>query len=287
MLKLLQIIFYLFVSLITYSQRLDGRVIDSRTKIGVSFASIGFLKTNQGTTATENGSFRLDLPLNSFNDTLIISSVGYKSKKVKIEKGSTSYEILLDKTEPVLREVVIRKYLTKLTLPWNNGKTNQTLSTMGQNTQVARLLEAPTTNCRLESVTIATGHRSILGPGKKESRFRIRIYEYDTIRNLPGVDLCDSVIEVFGRGVISVKLDKYKIIIPQKRFFVAVQWLLIDENKEQAKKDNAQSVDYFFYKPSVRVEKVSADKGNSWWQYHDQHWLKWSYETSITATIYY
>jgi hypothetical protein len=89
---------------------------------------------------------------------------------------------------------------------------------------------APEPYSRLEGVTVAVGGGFIM-PGKN-TRFRIRIYDYDSIKNNPGVDLCDSVIEVYGRGIIRVKLDKYGIVLPHRQFFVAVQWLFIDENIE-------------------------------------------------------
>ena len=62
---------------------------------------------------------------------------------------------------------------------------------------------------------------SVFDPEK--TIFRIRIYDMDTITKAPSSDLCDEVIEVKTRSkFINLNLEKYKINIHNKDFFVAV-----------------------------------------------------------------
>lgn len=269
-----------------YAQLLTGRVTDSETGMAVSYASIGLVRTNKGTTANQDGRFKLDVPSNLITDTLVISSVGYKAVKLPVENSRSSYEVQLTKNEPAMREVTIRRYLRKITLPWNRGRADYTISTLGLTSQVARLLLAPEAFSRIESVSVATGHGGLFGQGQ-DARFRIRIYDYDSTFNKPGVELCDSVIEVSGRGIVTVKLDKYQIVIPRKRFFVAVQWLFIDENREMVMKTDGKTYSNYIYKPGIRMARVTDGGGNSWWQYHNGQWIKSHDEAAITATVFY
>ena len=85
--------------------------------------------------------------------------------------------------------------------------------------------------------------------------------------------------------MVTVKLDKYQIILPQKRFFVAVQWLFIDENREVIMKDDGRTVSYYTYNPGVRMTHVTDGDCYTWLQLHNGQWIKKQDEAAITATI--
>ena len=190
---------------------------------------------------------------------------------------------MLDKKDLVLKEVFVRQLSGKVTLPWNKGKSDFTHTTTGLNTQCARLLTAPAPLSQLKAVSVAI-RKDPIKKGK-ESRFLIRIYDYDSIQNKPGIELCDSVIEVVGRGIITVNLEKHQITLPQKRFFVAVQWLFIDENKETVMNQDGSTVNYIIYRPSIHMKRTKEGEGNTWMQTHNQRWIRFNYDSSITATI--
>ena len=285
MLRPLFIIICFLSSKLFHAQQLTGRVTDAITGQAVSYASIGLTKANQGTTATEDGQFTLGYLSQPAGDSLVVSCVGYQTVKLPVEKNKISYEVLLERKNSQLKDVVIRHYSRKITLPRNKVKPSTILFTKKiiSHIQAAQLLEAPAAFTRLESVTIDT-KRSMFIP-KKKARFRVRIYDYDSIAHKPGPEICDSLIEVYGSGIITVKLDKFKIIIPQKRFFVAVQWLFIEENLETEKSDGP-GYD-FYYRPGIRMNKVTEGEGNTWMQYHDQRWIRWKFDLAVTATVLY
>jgi len=268
------------------AQQLSGRVTESGTGKAVSYASVGLIKANRGTNARPDGRFEIDFPLILTNDSLIISCVGYKTVKLPVENNRHTYEVLLERNAPLLKEVVIRHYSKKITLPWSGKKSDILLYTgrVNSHTQAARLLEAPTAFSRLESVSVATSHIDLFSRSSK-SRFRIHIYDYDSANNQPGFELCDSVIEVFGSGIVTAKLEKFQITIPHKRFFVAVQWLFIEENLEgRLFASLSDTLDY--YRPGIRMIRI-ADKGNTWWLYHNQSWVRHDNDLAITATVSY
>jgi hypothetical protein len=59
------------------------------------------------------------------------------------------------------------------------------------------------------------------------TKFRIRLYDVDAITGGPGKDLCNEIIEVKSsdQKQKDINLKSYNIVIPNKTFFVAVEWL--------------------------------------------------------------
>jgi hypothetical protein len=68
--------------------KIYGQVLSASTKAGISFASVVVKSTGKGTVARENGFFEIDLP--SDTSTVIVSSMGYKSKEVRFATTNTS-----------------------------------------------------------------------------------------------------------------------------------------------------------------------------------------------------
>lgn len=283
--KSIIIIICLLTSTYAHTQPLTGRVTDAITGQAVSYASIGLTKANQGTTASAEGKFTLTHLPHPSGDSLVVSCVGYQTTRIPLEKNRHTYEVGLERNASRLREVVIRHYSRKLTLPWDNSKSKTSIYTRSINShiQAAKLFDAPATFSRLQSVTVAT-KTGMFGSGKN-SRFRIRIYDYDSVLKNPGNELCDSVIEVSGRGSVKVQLDKFQIILPGNKFFVAVQWLFIEENKEESVVDSGS---YYYYRPGIRWLEQTNSEPNTWFQYPDQRWVRWWHnDLAIAATVSY
>ena len=267
------------------AQPIQIRVTDARTGAPIPYASVGLVRANQGGSADAEGRFPLAVPVPEKGDTLVVSCVGYQTARQALPSSSMAVEVKLERKEPAMREVVVTQMRHREQLPWNGGKIDMGLTTVGSHVQAARLLEAPRSPARLESVTVATGHKGALGLGVREpARFRLRIYDYDSIAQAPGEELSDSVIEVSGRGVVTVKVNDYGISLPGRRFFVAVQWLFVDENREEVRPAHAES--HVTYRPVLRMTKT-AGPGDAWWQYHNGTWRRWPYELGITATVAY
>src|SRR5690606_1872187 len=122
--------------------------------------------------------FVMNILAGAKDDSLIISCVGYNTVKVPVTVIQNYYEIMMKRSEAVMKEVVVRERKEIITLPWNKGRTNTSHTTTGMNPQFAKLLTAPEPQSLLQSVTIVTR-------GGSKSRYRIRIYDYDSIKNRP------------------------------------------------------------------------------------------------------
>ena len=119
----------MIVSSFLYSQSQDslvikGKVLESSTGLSVPFAGIYINKTTIGTISDSLGVFKLNVPKDKINDTLIVSSVGYSNYKHKISeyKNFKKVEIYLGDSIYLLDEVIAIAYDYFETLTWESKK---------------------------------------------------------------------------------------------------------------------------------------------------------------------
>ena len=95
-----------------WSRILKGQVLDKVTNIPLAFATV-YLQSNMiGVYTDAKGNFSLEIP-SDINDTLVLSYVGYESKKIPIleEKQYAPFDILLSYFSFAENWVVITDYL--------------------------------------------------------------------------------------------------------------------------------------------------------------------------------
>lgn len=92
----------------TFSQtELKNKVLDLTTLLPIESASIYIKNTTTGTITNSDGKFLLVVPEQYKTDTLIISSIGYKSFKTPINEFDSTFEIYLEEDVASLDEVVL------------------------------------------------------------------------------------------------------------------------------------------------------------------------------------
>lgn len=233
------------------------------------------MKENIGTNANEDGKFTLLSQGIKENDTLIISCVGYSTQKLPIDKVNR-IGLVIELTEQVtiLNEVVVKNKTSWTTETLNDFSKcgNSFITSSGYQTQLAQHFEVKEENSILTEIKICRMAFGLIDPEK--TIFRIRIYDIDSITKSPSTDLCDQIIEVKTRNkIININLEKYKIRIPSKDFFVAVEWLKIPYNESKSRmKVNGKEVEHITYKPSIgwtdnlnsKMEAWSLDYKNVW-----------------------
>lgn len=83
-----------------------GQVRDAATSQVVPFASVAVQGTSLGTTASEDGQFRLSL--NKAADSLLVTAVGYQIIRVALDSTQKTLAVLLTPANQTLGEVVVR-----------------------------------------------------------------------------------------------------------------------------------------------------------------------------------
>jgi hypothetical protein len=130
MLKILSILLSLF-PFILFSQInthviIKGKIISSTTDEPIPYASIHIQNTQTGTICNDSGKF--ELPLEHFNpdDTIIISSIGYKQLKTPIIKLNLPFPISFELEDSLflLNEVVAICFDKVEALRWKSNNSN-------------------------------------------------------------------------------------------------------------------------------------------------------------------
>ena len=265
----------------------SGKIIDQRSKIGIPYASIGLMKANVGINADELGVFVLQTTKTVAKDTLIVSCMGYETQKLPVDKFE---QLSIELTEKIniLPEVKINKNnWTSLTINDFGTTGNSSLVSSGYSTQAADLFEAPEENSILKSVKIGLGH-DIFSDNK--TMFRIRVYDQDKIKNAPGQSLCNEIVEVkTSKKITSVDLTAYNIRIPNKVFFVAIEWLYIPYNQrisEATTRGNKAKQQHISYRPFISMRPIKETGTNDTWGFFPSQntWQKMSFGSLMIAT---
>jgi hypothetical protein len=292
------LLLFLFIPILTAAQtNYHGTITNKSTKQIIPFVSVGLMKENIGTNADESGSFQLVSNNIKKNDTLIISCIGFQTLKIPADnKSIETYTIELIELETVLKEVVVtgKKYVNISTLnEFSNCGTNF-FGTSGIVTQLAQHFTAPSNNSILKEIKICRFSIPLIAPDK--TIFRIRVYEMDTITKAPTTDLTDQIIEVKTRSkYIQLNLEKFNIYIPNKDFFVAIEWLKIPYNEERTKSkmSNGKTIELLTYRPSIGWTDNINPTMEAWMLDYKNLWRKTSsgftHKTSISieATVKY
>lgn len=103
-------VFLLFFSMTAFGQseiELKGKIVDFLTFEPIESASVYVKNTTIGSVSNTDGKFVLIVPQEFANDTLIISSIGYKSFKTTVGTFDNSMDIFLEEDIASLDEVVV------------------------------------------------------------------------------------------------------------------------------------------------------------------------------------
>ncbi|GAA4315290.1 hypothetical protein GCM10023149_11840 [Mucilaginibacter gynuensis] len=205
------------------------------------------LKENIATNTDVKGVFRLNASKVLPNDSLVFTSVGYVTLKIAANALAKKRVILMQEDEIILNEVKISSKEVKRKEIKLNGfsvydpgfEANPIY--YQDYVQAARKFISPKNISRLTAVRVA---RLIRMPIEDtlygyynykngHTRFRIRIYGVDTITGGPGKDINTEIIEMQNKRntFIEIDLSRSNILINEKEFFLAVEWLLIPYNE--------------------------------------------------------
>lgn len=99
-------------STIAFTQNIivEGRVKSLSQKEALPYANIFLQENSLGTISNEKGEFKIVIPQEKGNDSLIISFIGYKSQAFSISNNTNPLKVFLEETSSTLNEVVITSY---------------------------------------------------------------------------------------------------------------------------------------------------------------------------------
>ncbi len=276
------IIFILTNKLIA-QKTVTAKLTDMQTGKPVSYAAIELKSNASGTYTDTLGLFSLSISQSNINDSLEIYALGYKKKKIAINRliNTSNSLIKLEQKDILIKEVKVKpknvkpvKLGVKAKKPWKY----QIANIFGA--QIAQYIR----NDNHVSGFIRSVSFYITEVGHTNTPFRVRIYGYDKANNCPGEDLLNKdliVQNTHGAGWFTVDILDYYIRFPEDGMFVAMEWVYTNDKyyytheitvygKDGSKKVIMNS----FY--GLSLGNISKQKNIGVWSTRlGDKWIKW------------
>lgn len=210
---------------LSLTAQIKGVLKDSISGTAISYATISIENESLGTTSDEDGTFIINDA--DKNKNLIISVLGYETKKIKAYKAE---KVFLKRQNIALNEVVIV----------NKKETKQIEIGQIENPIYQAFENTPRIEAKFFPYNISYKKTKFI---KKVSVFTdskidvatIKIHFYEVNENgLPGNELIDKNLIVTvkkGQNKTYFDVSDYNITIPKNGLFVGIERLIIEKNK--------------------------------------------------------
>jgi hypothetical protein len=261
-------IFCLFFLLLSFSLsgQIRGTVYDKGSGKPVRYANIYMKDQNIGATSDVDGNFIINQAARQ--SILIVSAISYETMVIIAQDNNIRIDLIPKMYELPEIKVSPKKHSTKLIIdsnkknppksfispvadyPWIATKYFK-FSPVYNSTPVLKQIQILTV-CHLDSAI-----------------FNLRLIEADE-KGEPGQDLLDKnmIITVKkGDKNISVDLENLRLFFPKNGFFVAIEWLILERNKDIDKQNRG-----YHYDPMFGI--AGKEAGHEIWVYSKGKWYK-------------
>jgi serine beta-lactamase-like protein LACTB len=236
--KLLSFCITLLLSLNAFAQHtIKGKILNPATQEPIPYANIGLQKHNVGTISNPDGSFALYVPASLLSDTLVVSSIGFGTKRIAIQyllAKKTLVIYLTEKTATLAPVTVSSKKEKPKTFELGNpdfkGGVLQN-DTLYAGRSIALLIDnkEPDQNKSFSfPAFIEKARLRIFRNNLKSFKFRIRLNEVNDATGQPGQDLLAKSIVMessMRNGWLEFNLSDLNLEI-DKPFFITFEQLL-------------------------------------------------------------
>lgn len=257
-------LFFMTISTMGYSQ-VKGVVIDAETKEKIPYVNIWVENESIGTTSNLKGKFEIAIQLNS-PMFILFSAIGFETRRISSDSLRDVIELKPMVTE--LDEVVItpKRRTQKLTIgKFKKSEINHNFGCGTEPWIVARYFPYQDVFNRtpfLEKIRVLTNSDI------KDARFSIRLYDVNGKGEPEGYIYDKNLIGLAHKGIRITDIDfsELNIRLPKKGFFIAVEWLIVDENRyayNYAMKDPGKRLKGISYEPAFGTIPAETDE-NSW-----------------------
>lgn len=267
--KTLIYIVFLLYSNMAFTQ-IQGRLLDSITKKPVKYVNIWVENKDIGTSSDENGNFQFT-KIDS-TETLIFSSIGYKTFKTNVKNINSL--ILLQPNSVNLSEILIeKKGSTEIVIQkYKKRKINYYLSCSNKPRIIGRFFIY---NDYYEKTPFIKSIKILTKSNIDKAKFNIRLYTTNKEgepENYLNHKLITRIAKK-GKNNTIIDISKLKIEYPENGIFIAIEWLIIENNKYNfsytMNKEKHKSITY---EPSIGTIPANSNKNS--WLYQKGVWKK-------------
>lgn len=241
-----------------------GKVIDLNDE-PIQYCNLYFKNFNTGTTTNQFGTFSIKLPV-GLSDTVQISMLGYckLSLPISVKEETVEQTIALKDSTYLISEVVVfpRKYLLHESVK-RKPKSIKRFHFFA--IEVSQKFTNPISNqTTLKGVYF---YRPPFELGR--TTFRIKVYKANEDNSPSDILLhnMDIIAYTEKKGYTFIDLKAYNIIIPKGDYYVSIEWLKIDENKDNrfqyrqwkdVSTGNIVQLKEDLYKPAIGSKKING-----------------------------
>jgi hypothetical protein len=254
-------------------------VVNFDTREAIPFASIYIKNQEKGTSSDLEGSFILTI---DSHDTLMISSVGYKTLELPFQMIKDT--IKMEEDIQQLGEIVIRPkreksgWFSKKNVLGNVGNAYFTINVWygsgGNPGQLARFFEYKNQyqyTPYIKRITFSTGS------SVKEAVFSVKLYEADT-NGLPGKLINSKIIKGTAKNryhKASINLEDQFLKFPKRGLFVAIEFINIEKNRSLKNVDYGFLYDDYKYDYSPLIGLIGSEDFELYkYDYKKGRWYK-------------
>ena len=274
----------ILTSTVTYCQK-SGIIKDSLTNEPIPFVNIWIENENIGTTSNENGKFIL--PSYSGYKNLVFSAIGYKTKV--INSNLTDLKIILIPEIIELKEIVIisKNQTSEKTIgKFNKSKINFYFAGSIKPWIIARYFPY---NQDYDKYSHLKTIKFLTKSDVKDSKFNLRFYSIGKNGEPENYIYNQNIFGIAkkGKSITEIDISYLNIQFPKTGFFIAVEWLILEQNKHEykyTKEHSREKYNGISYEPSFGIEPGNNDE--NCWIYNQGKWRKtWKHNANLKNYI--
>ena len=262
---------FLLFSNLCFSQNISS-IIDSETKDKIPYVNIWVENENIGTTSNQQGEFQITI---SKPSVIVFSAIGYETRRILSDSIRNLIELKPLITE--LEEVVVTASKEDLKLTVGNfkkSKINHYFACGNKPWIAARYFPYQENYSKTRHLD---GIKLLTNSDVKDAKFNVRLYSVNE-NGEPDKYIYDkNIIGIASKGKNATEIDLsgLNIEFPKKGFFIALEWLIINDNRHEYNytiQDSKKKLKGISYEPSIGT--VPSETHENSWIYMKGKWRK-------------
>jgi hypothetical protein len=254
------------------SSQVQSIIINGETKEVIPYVNISVPNEDIGTTSNEKGAFVLNVVGNKI---ILLSAIGFETKKIASETIKDTLELtpLINSLDEILliakkstEELVVDSfkkskidvYFACGSKPWITAKYFEFKEDYGKTIFLDKL-------------------RILTDSDIADSKFNVRLYSINDKGEPQDYIHDENIIGIAKKGkkLTTIDLSNLNIKFPKEGFFVALEWLIIDDNKYEysyRSRESGEQINDISYEPGFGTVSTLSDIRS--WTFQLGNWSK-------------
>jgi hypothetical protein len=281
--KVLGLIHILFS--LTAQAQSTKTVIDSLTNKPIPYVNIWVDNEMIGTTSDEKGEYYFTK--NPTDKVIILSAIGYKTKKVKYQDNLTTTYLIPAVTQ--LQEVVVignQKNINRKIGDFKKSVVRHYFACSGYPYMVGKYFPYDETYAK----TPYLGQIEVLTASDiKDVKFNIRLYTMTESGTPDKLIFNENILSTARKGtnLTTVDISDKLIEVPNSGVLVAIEFLIIESNRhiyQYTMVNQKEKLEGIRYEPKVGT--IPTESGENSWQYNKGKWNRTTRATYLKLPEY-